>query len=87
MLIDVLHYLSTLTCRRFSKSRAAIFFISETFAEKRLMVSLPKEDTCLKLRQMLCRVSYAIYDMGIRTGGLIRRSCSCLLPPVSGEGG
>jgi hypothetical protein len=39
----------TITCRRSSKSRAAIFFISEMFAEKRLIPSLPKDGTCLKL--------------------------------------
>jgi len=32
-----------------SKSRAAIFFISEVFLKNRLMVSLAKVGTCLKL--------------------------------------
>ena len=35
------------TCRRFSKSRAASFFISEEFEENFRIVSLPKAGTSL----------------------------------------
>jgi hypothetical protein len=47
-----------LTCRMSSKSRAAIFFNSEIFAEKRLIVPVPKEGTCLKLKGHVMLLSH-----------------------------
>jgi hypothetical protein len=65
--------LRTVTCRRSSKSRAAIFFISETFAENRLIPSLPKEGTSLKLGAEASQVTVSCdLQYGLLTGGPAR---------------
>jgi hypothetical protein len=65
------------TCRRFSRSRAANFFISEAFAENLRIVSRPKDDISLYLVTAFVSLSESSdQDLSHRRSNSIKRFLS-----------